>query len=134
MQSEVDRDSASWTAFFEVWWQKHGDQPMIAGELMAIAEDVLGEVVGNGSDRSRATRFGIALSRNRSRIFAGFRLQEVRTTDHQSRPRTAWGLVPAASETSSGSVAGLDVGAPAEIAHGKRPADPDVLVGVGGLE
>jgi putative DNA primase/helicase len=56
MQSEVDRDSASWTAFFEAWWQKYGRQPMTAGELMAIAEDLLSEVVGSGSDRSRATR------------------------------------------------------------------------------
>ncbi len=37
MRSEVDRDSASWTAFFEVWWRKHSGQPMTAGELVAIA-------------------------------------------------------------------------------------------------
>ena len=89
---------------------------MTAGELISIAANVLPEVVGDGSDRSRSTRLGLALGRRRSRIFAGLKLQEVRITDHQSRSRIAWGLVAATSEAQSGGVDGLDVRAAAEIA------------------
>ena len=129
MHSEANRDSASWTAFFEAWWREYGDRPMTAGELLAIAEDALPEVVGNGSDRSRSTRLGLALGRKRGRIFAGRRLQEVDVTDDNSRLRTAWGLVPTASETRRGDVERLDVGEQVVVAQDTRPSDPDVLVG-----
>ena len=102
MHSETDRDSASWAAFFEAWWREYGDRPMTAGELMPIAENDLPEVVGNGSDRSRSTRLGLALGRKRGRIFAGHRLQAVDFTDECSRRRSAWRLVPVASETWEG--------------------------------
>ncbi len=78
---------------------------------MPIAENVLPEVVGDGSDRSWSTRLGLALGRKRGRVFVGRRLQEVNVTDDYSRLRTAWGLVPAASETCRGDVERLDVGA-----------------------
>jgi len=71
---------------------------MAAGQLMRIAEDHLPGIVGNGSDRSRSTRLGLALGRERGRIFAGFRLQEVEIADEYSRARTAWSLVPLARE------------------------------------
>ena len=84
---------------------------MTAGELLPIAENALPEVVGNGSGRSRLTRLGLALGRKRGRIFAGLRLQEIDITDDYSRPRTAWRLVPAASQARQGDVELLDVGA-----------------------
>jgi hypothetical protein len=118
MQIEADRESAAWAAFLEAWWREYGEQPMTAGELLAIAEDVLREVVGNGSDRSRSTRLGLALGRKRGRIFAGLRLEEVDIADDYSRPRTAWGLVPAASEERRGDVERLDVGAQARKTRG----------------
>jgi hypothetical protein len=98
VRSEMDRESASWAALFAAWWSEYGDQPMAEGELMRIAEDHLPGIVGNGSDRSRSTRFGLALGRKRGRIFAGFRLQEVEIADEYSRTRTAWSLVPLARE------------------------------------
>ncbi len=129
MHSEADRDSASWAALFDVWWREYGDRPMTAGELLAVAEDALPEVVGNGSDRSRLTRLGLALGRKRGRVFAGLRLQEVETTDDYSRNRTAWGLVSAASEVRRGDVERLDVGAQAGGAQDKRPCGPNVVLG-----
>jgi hypothetical protein len=95
MHREADHESASWAVFFETWWQEHGDRPMTAGELVPIAENVLPEVLGDGSERSRATRFGLALGRRRGRVFAGLRLQGVEVADDHSRPRAAWGLGPA---------------------------------------
>ena len=62
--------------------------------VSSCAENVLPEVVGNGSDRSRATRLGLALGRKRGRIFVGRRLQEVDVTDDDSRLRTAWASCP----------------------------------------
>ena len=129
MQGEADRETASWAAFLEAWWREYGDQPMTAGELLTIAENVLPEVVGDGSDRSRSTRLGLALGRKRGRVFAGLRLREVDVTDDDSRLRTAWGLVPAASETRRGDVERLDVGEQAVVAQDTRPSDDNVLVG-----
>src|SRR6185312_12336638 len=101
---------------------------MTAGELLAVAEDALPEVVGNGSDRSRSTRLGLALGRKRGRVFAALRLREVETTDDYSRPRTAWGLVSAASEVRPGDVERLDVGVQAVVAQDTRPPDPELPV------
>ncbi len=83
---------------------------MTAGELMPIAENVLPEVVGDGSDRSRLTRLGFALGRKRGRVFAGLRHQEIQITDDYSRLQTAWGLVSAAREPRRGDVERLDLG------------------------
>ena len=102
---------------------------MTATELLAIAEDVLPEVLGNGPDRSRSTRLGLALGRKRGRVFAALRLQEVETTDDYSRTRTAWGLVSVASETRRGGVERADVGAQAVVAQDPWPSDPNVRVG-----
>ena len=63
MRSLCSRELASWAAFFGAWWRESGGQPMTAGELMAIAEEALPEAVGNGSERSRSTRLGLALGR-----------------------------------------------------------------------
>ena len=75
MHSEADRDSASWAAFFEAWWRDYGGRPMTASELIEVAEDLLPEIVGDGSDRSRSTRLGLALARKRaaSSLDLGFR-------------------------------------------------------------
>jgi hypothetical protein len=121
--SAADRDSVSWSAFFDAWWREHGDRPMTAGELTAIAENVLPEIVGNGSGRSRSTRLGLALGRRRDRIFAGLRLQGVDVTDDCSRPRIAWRLIFVSSETRRGRAERLDVGA-----EDARPSDPGVRV------
>jgi hypothetical protein len=129
MQSEADRESASWAAFLEAWWRAYGDQPVTSGELLAVAEDALPEVVGSGSDRSRSTRLGLALARKRGRVFAALRLQEVETADDYSRTRTAWGLASVASEARRGDVERLDVGAQAVVAQDPWPSDPDVSVG-----
>ena len=110
MHGEADRDSASWAAFFEAWWREYGDRPMTAGELLAVAEDALPEVIGNGSDRSRSTRLGLALGRKRGRVFAGLRFQEIDTTDDCSRSRTAWSLLSVASEAHCRVIERLDVG------------------------
>ena len=104
MRSETDRESASWAAFFAAWWSEYGDQPMTAGGLVAIAEDSISEVLGNGSDRSRSTRLGLALGRKRGRIFAGLRLDEVEITDDNYRERAAWGLVRAGSRDARSNV------------------------------
>ncbi len=128
MQSEADRETASWAAFLEAWWREYGDQPMTAGELLTVAEDALPEVVGNGSDRSRSTRLGLALGRKRGRVFAALRLQEVETSDDNSRPRTAWGLVSVASEARRGDVERLEVGDQAVVAQDTRPSDRNVLL------
>ena len=90
---------------------------------------MLPEVVGNGSDRSRLTRLGLALGRKRGRVFAGLRLQEIETTDDCSRSRTAWSLLCAASEARCGDVERLDVGAQAVVAQDKRPCRPNVAPG-----
>ena len=102
---------------------------MTAGELMLIAENVLPEVVGDGSERSRSTRLGLALGRKCGRIFVGLRLQEVEITDDYSRLRTAWGLVPATSETCRGDVERLDLGGQSAIAQDTEPSDPNFIVG-----
>ncbi len=129
MHSEADRDSASWAAFFEAWWREYGDRPMTAGELLAVAEDALPEVIGNGSDRSRSTRLGLALGRKRGRVFAGLRFQEIDTTDDCSRSRTAWSLLSVASEAHCRVIERLDVGAQAVVAQDKRPCRPNVAPG-----
>ena len=109
MRQEADRKSTAWSAFFGAWWHRYKDQPITAGELVVIAERALADILGNGSERSRATRLGLALRRMRGRIFAGLRLEEIEITDDDSRERTAWGLVLAPSEGHVRPVDRLDV-------------------------
>ena len=96
---------------------------------MPIAENVLAEVVGNGSDRSRLARLGLALGRKRGRVFSGLRLQEVHIADDYSRSRTAWGLVSAAREQRRGDIERLDLGGQSAIAQDMEPTDPNSIVG-----
>ncbi len=128
MHSETDRDSVSWAAFFEAWWRGYGAQSMTASKLIAVAEDLVPEVLGSGSERSRLTRLGLALGRKRGRSFAGLRLQEVQITDDYSRPRSAWGLVSTARER-RGDVERLDLGEKSAIAQDTELTDLSSIVG-----
>jgi hypothetical protein len=55
---------------------------MTAGELLAVAEDALPEAIGNGSDRSRSTRLGLALGANAGAFSQplGFKKSKLPTT------------------------------------------------------
>jgi hypothetical protein len=77
---------------------------MTASKLIAVADDLVPEVLGSGSERSRLTRLGLALGRKRGRSFAGLRLPAVQIADAtpgRGVPGASCPLLESGAETSN---------------------------------
>jgi hypothetical protein len=61
----------NWVGFIRSWWDQKGTTPCTVGELADVANgaNMLWEVLGEGSDRSQATRLGKAIGRMVDRVF-----------------------------------------------------------------
>lgn len=70
---ESDAEGATWRAFVQAWWEKHGDEEVGVAELWAIA-DPIDLALGDGTDRSQKTRLGKRLTQMRDRQFNDLRL------------------------------------------------------------
>jgi len=88
----ADTDTDGWRTFVNAWADTYGMLPQHVSDLIPLADELLPSVVGDGTDRSRATRLGNALKRNRDRIFAGYQIHPAEVTDGKTRRRPGWCL------------------------------------------
>ncbi len=92
-----DQESAAWEQFVAAWWGNHRDRPVTVDTLAPLAEDLLQEVLGDGTDRSQRIRLGKALGKHKDTVFAisdsvHVRLNVVEVEDDKSRKRTGYDL------------------------------------------
>jgi hypothetical protein len=68
---ESDREGSEWAEFVGGWWARTQEQHVGAAELLAMADDagLLTWATGDGSDKARGTRLGIALRKMRDRVW-----------------------------------------------------------------
>lgn len=86
LYTHSDDEQTAWREFTEVWWEIHGSTPVHASVLLGLCEkqDLLANVLGDGSTRAQQTRLGRALQRARDRTFGELRVV-IGTADRKSR-------------------------------------------------
>jgi hypothetical protein len=72
----ASQDVGDWLAFVEAWYEAHGGQPVLVKALHELARqgELLGEILGDDSERSQQTRLGNALAERRGRVFGGYQI------------------------------------------------------------
>jgi hypothetical protein len=83
----ADEEMQEWRAFLYEWWDEHKGAEVGTEELFDIANlhDLLLDVTEGGTERSRRTRFGKALSDKRDRIIGPFRIVHTGEDNHGRR-------------------------------------------------
>lgn len=83
----VSEDSA-WTEFVEQWWSQYHGAPVGVADLFKIAQDIDTFPLGKSpTPRGQKTAFGMALTRNRNRVFDGREIEFVRTENRAAKYR-----------------------------------------------
>ena len=70
----ADPEEAAWQAFVARWAEVHGTSPVGGRELLVLAAEVGLWESSPQVGASELTRFGLALSKRRDRVFSGYRL------------------------------------------------------------
>jgi len=85
----ADNEGTQWRAFVAAWWEQHGEAPVSAATLFELAKTVDGFDLGKSTtERGMRTAFGMALGRQRDRLYDKWRIVKV-----GERQRLAlWGL------------------------------------------
>jgi hypothetical protein len=93
LYAHSDDDEAAWREFTRAWWDEHGGAQVHVSVLLALCEkqDLLSDVLGDGSARAQQTRLGRALQRARDRTFGEFR---VVIGDADRKARTRYSVEP----------------------------------------
>lgn len=93
-QSGADPDTVGWRAFVTSWNREFGTTEVRASDLLVAYEYVDDDFLnlGDGSDRSRGTRLGKALSGKRDAVVGNFKL----TLAGESSGSNRWRLTPTA--------------------------------------
>lgn len=75
-----DEEGSLWRELVAAWWAEHGDRPVRVAELARLCRvrELMMPVLGDGSERSQATRLGAALKSARDRIYGEHRISVVR--------------------------------------------------------
>jgi len=71
-----DGEMAPWRPFIKTWAETYGTKPVRVRDLRRLAEsqDLLAEVMGEGSERNQQTLLGASLTRYADRIVAGHKI------------------------------------------------------------
>jgi len=83
-------EGAAWRQFVALWAEAHGSNKVGVGDLFTLALDVEGLDFGKGGDRSQRTSFGAQLTKQRDRIYDGYRI----TLAGEYRKAKQWRLLP----------------------------------------
>jgi len=68
-------EDAAWGQLVQGWWANHGPTAVGASELFTIARDIDEFPLGRSpTERGQRTAFGLALTRNRNRVFGEFEI------------------------------------------------------------
>ena len=72
----ADRTGDEWREVIERWGERHGTARVVASRIIMIANEfgLVQGTIGDGGERSQATRFGAALARQRGRIYGRWRV------------------------------------------------------------
>jgi hypothetical protein len=84
--AQANEETQPWRAFVLTWWDKYDEKTIGIETLydLAVDEELLLEVLGDGGDRSQRTRLGKALGKRREQVIAGFRVASA-GDDHRGR-------------------------------------------------
>jgi len=77
----ANEESVEWREFVDKWYAKHKKEPVRAIILMELVKEngYFEEHLGDGTDRSRLTKFGLLLKKNADRVFGEHRIIKKRT-------------------------------------------------------
>jgi hypothetical protein len=83
----ADSESMDWSEFAAAWGAAYGMAPQSVSVLrdLCIKNDLLPDVLGDGTDRSQATRLGKALAAQRDRSYNGLRIELARDGKHKGK-------------------------------------------------
>src|SRR5205807_1377747 len=86
LYAQADDETRPWRSFMRAWWNTHHDKTVGTQELYLLAnrDDLLADVLGGGTERSRRTRLGNALKAMQDRVIAAHRIERV-GEDHRGR-------------------------------------------------
>ncbi len=90
----ADLEGAAWRQFVALWAEAYGSNKVGVGDLFTLASDVDGFDFGKGGDRSQRTSFGAQLTKQRDRIYDGYRI----TLAGEVNRAKQWRLLPVKSE------------------------------------
>ena len=98
LYAHADEETREWRAFVRTWWAEHKTKTVGTEDLFRLVEkhQVLLDVLGEGSPRSRRTRLGKALGQIRDRVIAGLRIVNTGQDNHD---RQQYRLEPLAGIT-----------------------------------
>jgi len=89
----ADVEGAAWRQFVALWAAAHGSNKVGVGDLFTLALDVDGLNFGKGGERSQRVSFGSQLTKQRDRIYGGYRI----TLAGTSKNAKQWRLLPVKS-------------------------------------
>jgi hypothetical protein len=77
LYENADAESELWRGFTRVWHEKFGFEFTTVSALLDLCAEanLLSEILGDGSDRSRATRLGKQLRAQRDRVYGDLRIE-----------------------------------------------------------
>lgn len=99
--ARASAESKEWGQFITAWWEAHTGTPADTSALFPLAEAMLLEVLGDGSERGQRIRLGKALAKRVGWTFAinptgdgnfVVRLEEAEVVDPERRKRNGWAL------------------------------------------
>jgi len=89
----ADLEGAAWRQFVALWADKHKSIKVGVGDLFTLALEVDGLNFGKGGERSQRVSFGSQLTKQRDRIYDGYRI----TLAGTSKNAKQWRLLPVKS-------------------------------------
>jgi hypothetical protein len=76
--ASVDRETAAWTQFVQLWWDQFHTTVVKTMQLINIALDVEGfPMTSNENYHAQLVSLGTALAQRRERIFGNFKILQV---------------------------------------------------------
>lgn len=94
---ESDREGSEWAEVMAALWSEHRAGAWTAAQVLSVADEagLLSTVTGDGADRTRSTRLGLALRRMRDRVWTVQGVGRVRLLPGRvSAGRTVYQLAP----------------------------------------
>ena len=84
LYDNADEESEQWRAFCAVWFDANAEIPQTVQDLVNLAEEnqLLGDTIGDRTERSKVTRFGKALFRNKDRQYGDYRISKGGVDNH----------------------------------------------------